>query len=341
VIIPQEYTIQKFHQLAGYPKPKHNGTIIEGGCPMCKEGKSWGRKRRLYYMIKDDYIFCHNCGWSGKPIRFIQELEGITYNEILDEAKDYDVLPQDITKTTNTPYVPISSDTLPKDSINVYDTNQIEYYMDNGNVMGVRELAKKRGLFTAVNRPKTLWVSISDFVHKNRLVIPFYDTNNDIVFYQSRTVFANEKLPKYLSKSGADKTLFNINNITDDIDHIFIFEGPIDACFVKNSIAVAGIQENSQTSMTPAQQKQLQAYPLHKKIWVLDSQWLDNTSKIKSIKLAEQGENVFVWPEDYGKRFKDFNDMALALGVNEIPYKFILDNCYTGLKVRVMLGQVR
>jgi len=128
VTIPQEYTIQKFHQLAGYPKPKHNGTIIEGGCPICKEGKSWGRKRRLYYMIKDDYIYCHNCGWSGKPVRFIQELEGITYNEILDEAKDYDVLPQDITKTTNTPYTPISSDTLPKDSINVCSNAMITHF---------------------------------------------------------------------------------------------------------------------------------------------------------------------------------------------------------------------
>ena len=33
--------------------------------------------------------------------------------------------------------------------------------------------------------------------------------------------------------------------------------------------------------------------------------------------------------------------MALALDINEIPYKFILDNSHTGLKVRVMLGQVR
>ena len=28
MIIPEEYTIQKFHQLAGYPKAKHNNTII-------------------------------------------------------------------------------------------------------------------------------------------------------------------------------------------------------------------------------------------------------------------------------------------------------------------------
>ena len=45
-------------------------------------------------MIKDNYIYCHNCGWSGNPIKFIQEIEGISYNDILDEIKDYDILPE-------------------------------------------------------------------------------------------------------------------------------------------------------------------------------------------------------------------------------------------------------
>jgi hypothetical protein len=134
--------------------------------------------------------------------------------------------------------------------------------------------------------------------------------------------------------------LFNINLIDPDIDHIFIFEGPIDACFVKNGIAVAGIQENSDTSMNSKQKSQLQKFPLHDKVWVLDSQWQDRASNIKTKKLIEQGETVFIWPDKYGKRFKDFNDMAVGLGINEIPHKFILDNCYTGLKARVVLGQI-
>ena len=237
-------------------------------------------------MVNDNHIFCHNCGWSGNPINFIKEVDGLSYNQILDEAREYDVLPDSVDKEEYKPRETVDH-TLPKDSINVYDTGQIEYYMDDGNVMGVRELAKKRGLFTAVNKPKTLWVSVTDFIHKNRLVIPFYDSANQIVFYQSRTVFKNEKLPKYLSKVGADKTLFNINNVTDDIDSIFIFEGPIDACFVKNGIAVAGIQENSDTSMTQAQQDQLKQFGLWDKIWALDSQWQDNAAKLKTKKLAD------------------------------------------------------
>ncbi len=336
--LPQEYSIQKFFQLAGYAKQKHGGRIIEGGCPVCKEGKSWGRKRRLYFILKDGYIYCHNCGWTGDPIKFIKEIEGISYSDILDEVGDYDILPEVVSVEPTVPKFDVP-DTLPHDSINIYDTNQIEYYMDNGNIMGVRELAVKRGLFKAVNKPKTLWVSITDFTHKNRLIIPFYDTSDNIVFYQSRTVFANEKLPKYLSKTGGEKTLFNINNVTSDSEYIFIFEGPIDACFCKNGIAVAGIQENSDSSMNRTQQQQLQAFNLWKKIWVLDSQWQDRASKLKTGKLLEQGETVFIWPEDYGRRFKDFNDMAVQLGTNEIPHNFILKNSHAGLKGKLILNK--
>ena len=336
--LPQEYSIQKFFQLAGYAKQKHGGRIVEGGCPVCKEGSSWGRKRRLYFILKDGYIYCHNCGWTGDPIKFIKEVEGISYSDILDEVSDYDILPEVVNVQDNVPKFEVP-DTLPHDSINVYDTNQIEYYMDDGNIMGVRETAKKRGLFDAVNKPKTLWVSITDFVHKNRLIIPFYDTTDTIVFYQSRTVFATEKLPKYLSKVGGDKTLFNINNVTSDSDYIFIFEGPIDACFCKNGVAVAGIQENSESSMNRVQQQQLQAFNLWKKVWVLDSQWQDRAAKLKTEKLLDQGEMVFIWPEEYGKKFKDFNDMAVQLGINEIPHNFILKNSHVGLKGKLVLNK--
>ena len=291
-------------------------------------------------LITDNVICCHNCGWYGNPIKFIQDAEGLTYNEIVTEAEDYDILPSDITFGNTAPIQIKQASVLPRDSINLCDPSQITYYSDNKIVSDVYSFANKRNLLSAVNRPKTLWLSLTDNVHKNRLILPFYNSTGDIEFYQTRTVFPNEKLPKYLSKIGGDKTLFNINNIQTDLDTVFIFEGPIDACFVKNGIAVAGIQENSDKSFSIRQQEQLKSISLLDKIWVLDSQWIDRASQTKTHKLIEQGHSVFIWPENYGKRFKDFNDMAIALDINEIPYKFILNNTYTGLKARAVLANL-
>jgi len=148
----------------------------------------------------------------------------------------------------------------------------------------------------------------------------------------------DNKLPKYLSKIGSEKTLFNINNVKPEIDYIFIFEGPIDSCFVQNGVGVAGIQENSDVLFTSKQKQQLSIYPFHKRIWVLDAQQQDKAARNKTEKLIEQDEHVFIWPDEYGNKFKDFNDMAIALGTNEIPYKFILKNTYTGLKAKLKLN---
>jgi hypothetical protein len=186
-----------------------------------------------------------------------------------------------------------------------------------------------------------MWLSLKDYTHKNRLVIPFYDLDNKITFYQTRTLLNQDnKLPKYLSKIGSEKSLFSINTIDPSIDKIFIAEGPIDACFIKNCVAVAGIQETSETTFTPKQDEQLDRYKFHDKIWVLDSQHQDRAAKLKTRKLIEQGQTVFIWPSKYGTIFKDFNDMCLGLNISEIPYKFILDNTYTGPKAMLKLGSI-
>ena len=118
MVLPEQYIIQKFHQLAGYPNAKQQGKVHEGGCPLCKEGKSWGRKKRLNLVLSDNVICCHNCGWYGNPIKFIQDAEGLTYNEIVTEAGDYDILPSDITSTNTAPIQIKQASTLPRDSIN-------------------------------------------------------------------------------------------------------------------------------------------------------------------------------------------------------------------------------
>ena len=335
--IPGEYAVQKFHQLAGYAKRRGYGNVLEGGCPICREGSSWGRKRRLYFMVNDSHIYCHNCGWTGNPVSFIQTVENLSYKQILHEASEYDILPVDVAQEKQQFVRTSEAELLPKDSINMLDPVQREYYSKDKMFNLVMDFTNRRDLLRASNRPKTLYVSLSDYIHKNRLIIPFYD-NKQVIFYQSRSVIDSDKdRPKYLSKVGADKSIFNIDNIDINLDKIFIFEGPIDACFCKNGVAVAGIQENSKSSLNEKQKHQLAKYNFFDKVWALDSQWQDRAAKLKTEKLIEQDEKVFIWPEKYGRKFKDFNDMALALDINEIPYKFILDNTYTGLKAKLLL----
>jgi len=342
VILPQEYIVQKFYQYAGYPKYKKASNTYEAGCAICREGSSWLKKRRCYYLVDNNIICCHNCGWFSKPLKWIQEVSNLTYEEIVKEARTYDILPTDISTDKAETESYKTTHKLPLDCINLFDEHQVAYHKDNTIVQKAIEIIDRRKLNVAINRPKSLWLSLTDRVHKNRLIIPFYNERDEIVFYQSRTILDQPsiKLPKYLSKLNGEKSLFNLNNIDPELDYIFIFEGPIDAFFIKNGTAVAGIQENSNNMFSSLQQALINNYKLAKIIWVLDSQWLDNASRVKTKRLIDMNETVFIWPEKVGKLYKDFNDACIATNITEISPKFIIDNSYTGLKAKLLMSEI-
>jgi len=342
VIIPQEYFVQKFYQYCGIPKYNRLTRTHQGCCPICREGTSWGKKRRSYYILDDNIICCHNCGWYSSPIKWTEAAGNMSYNEIVNESKTYDILPLDLLENNIVEKKPINIPPLPKDSINLFDKNQTDYYKNNSTVNEALNLMKKRKLDIAINKPQSLYVSLVDKTHKNRLVIPFYNTNNEIVFYQSRVIFDKDlrSYPKYLSKINSEKTLYGINNIKPTLDYIFIFEGPIDAFFVTNGVAVAGIQESSGTSFTTMQQNQLNGFKLLEKIWVLDSQWLDFASRKKTEKLIKQGERVFIWPEKIGKTFKDINEYCVTNNLSKIDPQYFVDNSFSGLKAELIMVEI-
>lgn len=337
MVLPETYIVSKFYQYAGYPKYNRISKVYYGCCPSCREGNSWGKKRRLYFVPKDNIIYCHNCGISLRPIKWIQQVSNLSYGEIMTEIKDYSEQDTQI-KDTNLKKKDIEIPPLPRDSINLSDQQQLEYHRDNFVVQGALKLLNDRRLLASINKPKAFWLSLTDPVHKNRLIIPFEDLNGKIVHYQSRTIIEDKKkkLPKYLSKQNSDKTLFGIERVDSNNNYIFITEGPLDACFIKNGVAVAGITEGKGEIFTDKQKVQLQQYPLHKLIYVLDNQRVDAASKKKSNYLIKQGCSVFVWPEKL-KKFKDINELCSYFMINEISNKFIIDNTHSGVKARVLL----
>lgn len=343
ITLPEEYIISKFFQHVHQPKfNRYNGTY-QGGCCICNEGGSLGKKRRFYYIPKKDNMFCHNCGWSSKPIKWILQVTGKTFVELIEDVKLYDYSLVSITEPDK-PVKVVESATLPTDSINIFDEQQLKYHQDNDIVKQCLKLVKDRKLDTAVNRPKSLYLSLTDKVHKNRLVIPFFNESKKIEFYQTRG-FLDRDLktrPKYISKINAEKTLFNIDQVDSSHDTVYVFEGPINAFFTRNSVAVAGITDKSSSSFTPRQQHQVDTtLKWHNKIWVLDSQWLDNTSLKKTELLLKDDHTVFIWPEKYGTKYKDFNDICMAYNIDEIKPNFIQKNSFKGIEGILRLASIK
>jgi len=340
--LSSQFYIQQFYQYAGWPKyNKHNNTY-NACCPICREGGSWGKKKRLYYLVDKGVVCCHNCGWYGNALKWIIEASGKTYDELMEDADSIDITEISTHKVVEKT---VAAE-LPLDSVDILNRRQILYYAKQPAYKDVMERAMQlivnRRIHTAVNVPRSLYISVTDPVHKNRICIPFYD-NGKVVHYQTRGIFSVDlnNRPKYLSRIGSEKTLFNIDQINTDIDTIYITEGPIDAMFIRNCVAVAGIQESSVTSYTTRQSNQLKIYPLHSRVWCLDSQQLDRASYIKTGKLLEAGERVMIWPDDVGKKYKDFNDMCVDQKIDEIPLEWIDENTYTSMRGKVRLSTIK
>lgn len=339
--LPEPYIVNKFYQFAGSPTYNRFTKTYRASCPVCREGKSWLKKRRLYYIPQNNSVFCHNCGWKGTPYKWIKEVAGLSFNEIMLDSLNYDTV--DV-NSVSFESAPVEVPTLPGDCINLYNEAQHEFYKENAVVQEALQYIKHRKLDVAINKPDALYLCFDrqHKTHDNRIIIPFFDDKNKISFYQSRSFLQTDAKAKYLSKTSGERTLFNLNKIDKLYENIFVFEGPINAFFVKNAVAVGGIQENSMQLFSNKQQEQIElACKFFNIIWVLDSQWIDEASYKKTQKLMQMNQTVFLWPENFGRKYKDFNDIAMHLDVNEIGAQFIVCNSYSGIQAQLKFNQIK
>lgn len=336
--IPSTYFLSKFHQY-GY-NVSRNGDNYLSCCPYCREGKSWGKRKRLYYFPKENYLFCQNCSTHWHPYMWLKEIGGMTYTEIKQEMEDmgfdgwyYEAM------ETNTPTIEKRNvPVLPSDSINIMDETQLSYYKNDSVVKEILRYINKRRLNIAKYRPKAYYTSFTDSMHKHRLVIPYYNNIGEVIYYQSRAVFPkDENVAKYLFKWGAEnKEIFNLDKVDVDLDRIYIMEGALDAMLVKNGISCGGVYVTSY-------QKNLinSSFPFHESVYILDNPRFDTTVDEKIDKLLENKDRLFfTWGGEFEK-YKDFSQMAEDLKLNEISTEEIDKYVFSGKKAKAVFDKIR
>ena len=325
----QEFLIETFFAYCKRPIHKKYQNVFNAECPVCKEGKSVGRMRRLFFFPSKNYFYCHNCVKSWRPFEWVREVTGLTIPEIINKNKEKIGSSSFVTKKIVQPVVSqqqLVQEDLPTNSIDITDSQQLDFYKKSKFVRLATEYCEQRRLFTAVNTCGKFFVSLEDRVHKNRLVIPFYNEQNSVVCYQTRSLTANQ-FPKYLTKFG-EKELFGKNNLNCNIPYVFIFEGPIDSMFVKNGVALASL------SPTGKQIQDLNNLIGYEQIFVFDNDKNNVHTHKKIEKFVKEGKKIFIWPKEFSK-FKDFNEICCNLELDEIPWKFVIKNSAQGAEALI------
>jgi len=253
-------------------------------------------------------------------LEWVKEVTTLTVPEIIKKNNEKSGTVSKFVKTTPIVQSIVISD-LPENSIEITDIPQAEFYKDNKFVKLALQYCLDRRLLTAANSCKRFFLSLDDKVHKNRLVIPFYNESNKVICYQTRALTQNQ-FPKYLTKFG-EKELFGLNNIDVQIPYVFVFEGPIDSMFVKNGVAMASL------APTEKQMQQLNNLIGYEQIYVFDNDKNNQQTAKKIEKYIKSGKRIFIWPKEFSK-FKDFNEICCNLELDEIPWKFVVKNAANG-----------
>jgi len=266
-------------------------------CNYCGDSQKSKYKKRGY-IIKDAsgwYYKCHNCGksagimWWMKtnfPVNFKHFISGCLKNKREDEQSQ---------KTE----IPVYKNIMTQKKTAHDESSIIKTFKNIMKFDIAVEYCEKRKI------PKEVyskWFYCESGKFRGRLIIPFYNDKNKIHYYQGRAILPGIE-PRYDSRKGSNLNSIYNYYLVDCDEWVTVLEGPIDATFVDNSVALTGVHKSFDDELMNR---------FTKKRYLLDN---DKDGRAKSLTLIMNGEKVFNWKKflkDYEcDSVKDVNEFIL------------------------------
>lgn len=333
IFIDRSFLLQVSPRLQRFTQKKDN--LYNFRCPFCGDSqKSKTKCRGFIYAKKNDYFFmCHNCSLSISFYNFLKKLDPNLVNEYAleryknGETGNHNYPKPDIPEIkTATPV--FKGIVFPEESNSLIQSIQ---HLNNDHIAKKYVIQRKIptefycNLFYAKDYKKYVEsFGISKDIPENdeRLIIPFYDVDGNLVGFQGRTL-TNSKSRYITIRLQEDHPMMYGLNMVDKNETIYVVEGPIDSMFLKNSIAVSS--SNLQSAV--------ELFDKSKIVLVFD-----NEPRNKEIcKLIEQAIedhfNVVIWPEMMDD--KDVNDMILNGFSCEDVRDIIEKNTFVNLRAKM------
>lgn len=287
-------------------------------CPICGDSQTNKNKARGYLFAQKGGMFfkCHNCQASLSLGSLIRQLDPNLYKQYcLDRYKEGET-GRKAHKDHNFIFKPV-----------VFESNKVDNAM-NGLLTPLKNMANDSEVIDYVRSRKIPEARYKDLYFVDdvqkfkkfadgyedkiigdepRLVLPFYDENNDLVGLSGRAL-RGEKI-RYVTiriKDGAPM-IFGLNCV-DKNDIIYVTEGPIDSLFLPNSVAVGNSNLKSVDEVLPKD----------KVVLVYDNEPRNKEIVREMLSAIQNNFSIVIWPNSMKE--KDINDMILRsnMSANEI-----------------------
>jgi len=252
-------------------------------CNICGDSSYSKRKKRGWFKFLHGRWFyrCWNCGASIHAEWWLKEYHPDIYHsyfkELMRSALEDN---KDVVKQRNVVKL-VESKEHKYDEKDEAKTFRPILSSDKKLFVDAINTCKKRNIPDSVY--SSWFVSVSG-VYKNRIIIPFYNQQNRIIYWQGRSIYNKE--PKYLNcKKDKNEVIQNQLRQLDKSKPIILLEGYIDSIFVENSLFTFS------TNWSTEHQKEFDKLDVY---YLLDYDVTSETRK-KQQQLLKAGKWVFNW----------------------------------------------
>lgn len=298
-------------------------------CPYCGDSTDT-RKRRGNIYLSNLTFHCFNCGHHCNYIKFMHDFDMSV------ESENLDIIAETIRHGKKKKKSTFDIDVFDRLDEIALTRKELKdgFYLSEIMNGKMYEYLKSRCL-----KNKTNWFMYNKY--HNELWILNLTKNNKIAGVQIRSfdpdkvkyrTYNISKLYQYLKKEmpvtdeeelgilNQTGITFNITNI-DLFDKIYVFEGPIDAMFLNNSVGIAGVGRNFDLIENLPETR-----------YFFDN---DKAGFKKTKEKLQEGKKVFMWKKllddlNIQENIKDFNDLIIYLVKNKIKFNFNeIENYFT------------
>lgn len=194
------------------------------------------------------------------------------------------------------------------------------------------DILNERRLLTATNRPHDGWKF--DFQRKSiELLFRVGSRHKAVYNTRHRPLYPrmiDGKLVKEEATAGEKYLIpYGLEKLDYSYKTIFVTEGIYDSCFLKNCLAYSNWILPTEMSKVIDIYREAGFQIIH----ILDNFRLGDKGGVRGLELITErrdwlskGDKVFSW--DIYSEFKDFNDIAMAYGLDEIDPQTIIDNSW-------------
>ena len=277
-------------------------------CPLCGDSMKNKAKTRGWFIdhpqTRDVTIYkCFNCGEVTSLSNFIRTLNPTIYKEYCYEKyikpKNNNIIIKQQVKKKTTDYISYS------DFIkNPYINKDSDDYLIN-----MRKFSKPqtedffytndfgRLLQTLPNSDKYE----SNFSnHYQKIVIPFFDDFRNVQLLQFRSINKHDKM-RYITirLNETFPKIWGLHRINKE-KPVYVTEGPFDASFIKNSVAMGGADITTD---------------MKNLIYIFDNEKRNLEIVKRMQKIVEHGHSIFIWPD---VEEKDINDYYMVYGNSNV-----------------------